>query len=91
MRFGDCWDDCDTAVGVINADGTGFTILRTVSWQRGEHVSDPVWSPDGNLIAYTHKSRCSGNACHTSDVSFIGADGSARAGMVANAQMPSWR
>lgn len=91
VRFHDCWDECDTAIGLINADGTGFTILRTVSWQRGEEISDPVWSPDGKLIAYTHRSRCSGGTCYTHDVSFIGADGSARAAIVANAQMPSWR
>jgi Tol biopolymer transport system component len=91
VRFEDCWDECDTAVGVINADGTGFTILRTASWQRGEAISDPVWSPDGNQIAYSYSRGCSGGVCDTRDVAFIGADGSARAAVVANAQMPSWR
>jgi Tol biopolymer transport system component len=91
VRFTDCWDECDTAVGVINADGTGFTILRTASWQRGEEISDPAWSPDGNLIAYTHRKKCSGGICYATDVSFIGADGSARATLVANAQMPTMK
>lgn len=91
VRFKDCWDECDTAVGVINADGTGFTILRTASWQLGEEISDPVWSPDGNEIAYSYSRRCSGGICDAKDVAFIGADGSARAAIVANAQMPTWR
>lgn len=91
VRFVECWDECDTAIGLINADGTGFTILRTASWQRGEEISDPVWSPDGKLIAYSHSIRCSGGGCYAKDVSFIGADGSARAELVANAQMPTWR
>ena len=85
-----CWDECDTAIGLLNADGTGFTILSIASWQLGERVADPVWSPTGSLIAYTSSRGCSGGICHD-DVSFISADGSHGAMIVANASMPSWR
>jgi Tol biopolymer transport system component len=37
----------DTHLSIMNADGTGQTVLSRFSWS-----SDPAWSPDGGTIAF---------------------------------------
>jgi Tol biopolymer transport system component len=41
---------CSTSIGIINADGTGFSI-HLQSWALDSY-SQPAWSPDGSKIAY---------------------------------------
>ena len=55
---------CDTALGVVNADGTGLQILATAQTafqdpSRAEKYIDfPAWSADGSLLMYTHWGFC---------------------------------
>jgi Tol biopolymer transport system component len=45
---------CDTAIGVINADGTQLKVLDKVRTSDQVYFwTPPVWSPDGVSLAYT--------------------------------------
>ncbi len=54
---------CDTALGVVNVDGSGLQVLATASTSfpgRSEdrYISSPAWSADGSRIAYTVMGAC---------------------------------
>ena len=68
-------------IALINADGTGRTVLRTGTVG---HDHSPSWSPDGAWIAYS--SRHEG----TSSVYAIRADGSQRRLLVLLGAAPAW-
>lgn len=65
-------------VGVINRNGTGLESLIS--------GSNPSWSTDGSMIAFTSSS--SGGR---SDVSWVYADGSAWGTIIADGSNPDWR
>ena len=79
VAFGqtDCWDDCDTVLGQLDANGTQFNIL--VGPMQG-WASHPAWSPDGSKIVYAEGS----------SVWLVPADGSAGGLIVRNGHSPSW-
>lgn len=54
---------CDTAVGTVNADGSGMRVLATAMEAASQFVGAsphgaPIWSPDGGRIAFG-RSDCS--------------------------------
>lgn len=54
---------CDTALGVVNADGTGLQVLATASTSfpaRSEdrYINFPAWSADGSRLAYSVSGSC---------------------------------
>ena len=58
---------CDTAIGVINADGTQLQVFdRARISEQVSFSTPPAWSPDGGVLAYT-VSR--GDECYLHDVS----------------------
>ena len=85
---------CDTAIGVINADGTQFRVLDRAQTSNDIYLWAPAWSPDGAHLAYT-VSR--GDGCfydHVpcgSDVSVVGVDGGPIEVLIPAGGFPSWR
>jgi hypothetical protein len=55
---------CDTALGIVNADGSALQVLETAktAFQDPEaierYIDFPAWSPDGSLLTYTHWGWC---------------------------------
>lgn len=54
---------CDTALGVVNADGTGLQVLATArtsfpARSEDRYIDFPAWSPDGSRLAYTVSGSC---------------------------------
>jgi Tol biopolymer transport system component len=61
----------DTAVYLINADGTG----KHRATPRSESTGSPEWSPDGDRIAFTRMQSGSRSANYRTDISVVDADG----------------
>ena len=78
------WSNCfpDSAVALINADGSG---LRSMSSAGG--LARPSWSPDGSRIAFG-SSECPD--CPSS-IKYVTRDGSQSGVLVWNAHSPTWR
>ncbi len=78
------WFHCypESAVAVINADGSGLTILA----QAGG-FANPAWSRDGRTIAF---SSVTCEACRPA-LRYVRADGSAGGLIVTNGHSPAWR
>lgn len=71
------WDTCSaSAVSVMNADGSGVTMLTPTSG-----YARPTWSPDGRTIAFAT----------AGSIQWVSADGSQRGTIVPNGNAPAWR
>jgi Tol biopolymer transport system component len=74
-------DYYDTQVGIMNADGSGLTMIQPGAAQR----TRTSWSGDGTKIAYTS---VSGSG---TDVLWVSADGSASGTIVTNGRNADWQ
>ena len=81
----DCWDTCQTVIGLLSKDGTDYTDLVSDE----TNVSSPAWSPDGAHVIYTDGG-CNTGSCMF-DVRYVSADGSRGGIIVKNGFTPSWR
>lgn len=85
---------CDTAIGVINADGSDLRVLDRASTSNEVYLWTPAWSLDGTRLAYT-VSR--GDECAYDDVpcgssiAVVGAEGGPIELLVSAGGFPSWR
>lgn len=86
---------CDTAIGVINADGTQLKVLDSAHTGNDLYLWAPAWSPDGAYLAYT-VSR--GDDCFMddrvlcgSDIAAVRVDGGLIERLIATGGSPSWR
>jgi hypothetical protein len=87
---------CDTAVGTVEADGSGLRVLASASEWRAEFVGGwphgaPVWSHDGQKIAFG-RSDCSAswNPCRETVYVITPTGGFART-LMENASLLLWR
>lgn len=87
---------CDTAVGTVNADGSGFKVL-TAAHAANEAFLDsgfsggPEWSADGTLLAYDYQTCSAGwNPCR-SDVFVARADNGDKSLFIKDAELIRWR
>ena len=44
---------CDTAIGIVNSDGTHLRVLDRARTSEETYLWAPAWSPDGTRLAYT--------------------------------------
>lgn len=73
-------DQYYTKIGVMNSDGSGFTVIIS-----GAAVwTTTSWSADGTMIAYTSLSGS------RRDISWVSADGSASGTIVTNGWNADW-
>jgi Tol biopolymer transport system component len=85
---------CNTAISIINADGTRLRLIARAEAARDRYLWSPAWSADGNYLAYT----LSRGDCAWDDRIRCGSDivvAEAESGqfkfMVRSAGSPSWR
>jgi TolB protein len=86
---------CDTAIGVVTADGSQLTVLDRAHTSQEAYLWAPAWSPDGSYVAYTVTR---GDACYLddrvscgSDIAIAGVDDGRIELLVSAAGVPSWR
>jgi Tol biopolymer transport system component len=85
---------CDTAIGVINADGTQLRLLDKAQTSEDVYLWAPAWAPDGARLAYT-VSR--GDECTYdrvpcgSDIAVVRVDGGPIELLISAGGFPSWR
>jgi len=85
---------CDTAVGVINANGTQLRLLDRAYAGNDAYLWAPAWSPDGGRLAYTTSrgSECTYDSVPCgSDVTVVGVDGGPSEVLIPGGGFPSWR
>ena len=74
----------DSAVAVVNPDGSGLTMLA----QAGV-LARPTWSADGRTIVFA--STCVGCQPNQTSLRFVRADGTADGLILINGHSPAWR
>jgi hypothetical protein len=85
---------CDTAIGVINADGTQLRVLDRVRTSDQVYFwTPPAWSPDGVFLAYT-VSR--GDECYLhhvtcNEIAVVDVASGQVGRLLSSAAYPSWR
>jgi Tol biopolymer transport system component len=85
---------CDSAIGVVNADGTQLRILDKVRVTDQQYFwTRPEWSPDGRYLAYTITT---GGSCYLhdlgcNDLAVVEVSSARVSRLLANGAYPSWR
>jgi Tol biopolymer transport system component len=69
------------SIAVMNADGTGLTIINTGITSQYYGVTRTSWSPDGTLIAYTD----------SNTIKWVAANGSASGIIITNGWDADWK
>jgi WD40 repeat protein len=85
---------CDTALGVVNADGTQLRVLDRAQTSNDVYLWAPAWSPDGSHLAYTLSRGIECTYQHVpcgSDITVVGVDGGAIEVLISAGGFPSWR
>jgi Tol biopolymer transport system component len=91
-----CPWDCDSALGMVNPDGTGFQVLATAqtshpSTAEALYIDFPSWSPDGAHLMYTLCSVCNGVGTGFNQVWGWDVAAGVSRQLVSNATYGSWR
>ena len=85
---------CDTAIGIVNTDGTQLRILDRVRNTDQQYFwTRPEWSPDGRYLAYTVTN---GGSCYLhdlgcNDLGVVEVSSGRVSRLLANGAYPSWR
>ena len=85
---------CDTAIGVVNPDGTQLRILDRVRVVDQEYfLTRPEWYPDNRYLAYTISK---GSSCYLhdlgcNDLAVVEVSSGRVSRLLANGAYPSWR
>jgi Tol biopolymer transport system component len=85
---------CDTAIGVINADGTQLRLLDKAQTSEDVYLWAPAWAPDGARLAYTvtRGDECTYDRVPCgSDIAVVGVDGGPIELLISAGGFPSWR
>jgi TolB protein len=85
---------CNTAIGVVNADGTQLRVLDKGQTSNEVYLWAPAWSPDGAYLAYTVSQ---GDECWLhdrvpcgSDIAVVGVDGGRIEHLISAGGFPAW-
>lgn len=86
---------CDSAVGTLDADGSGLRLVATASAETDHFVGNfshgaPIWSPDGQRIAFGRSDCSSSWSPCSEDVSVVDVRGGTPRPFLENATLLAW-